>query len=1112
VNPKHFDANEFSVLADVRTGGMATVKKSTLKVTGQQYALKFIHGQVESARAAKSFDREVAALSNLDHPNIVSMLGVGTDGAHRFIVLEWLVETLRERSLALGPLTWTIFYTEIGRPLLLALEYAHGRDVAHRDLKPMNIMFSQTGVPKITDFGIATDLSEMQLGLTFAQSGSPPWTPPENDDGLFSKRRDLYSWAAICVASLTGRQDFASGTDLREAAQSIETDSLAGVLLRCLSERPDDRPGTASEVLWDLDDLYMSRLGEDSERFVGFELLTAAHEDLEELLPEEPDFERRIATFAEDILPSCEVAALPEGDIEIIGRTFCFRCSRSGQVPWLLIKSIRLPGNETPIDCRVAVRLRFVPRSSASISPEQSRSTVEFLVSVLQMLRAKKQEEQRRRDDERYMFMLQEVVAARIRALRDMPSLAYFDGHWESSEYVVRLDGDEPPEAGERRVIRFGGSVNVFDVVRTVGGYVHLRPIGASRGGLQAKGVLEVDTAAQRRALERQEEAVKAVWSEKTVLPTLKQLLLKPGDAQPPDLVDVQPPPAFSEDKFGVLRAALGNRQLLAVQGPPGTGKTTLITEIVRSYLKLNPSARILVAAQTHIAIDNIVVKLLEEPYFRERVVRIARAGDGKVAERVRDVTLQRCVAGWCSTAASRARQFTARRGRDFGLDSQDVERAIRLESLLWAIRRSGELEYKKRISSEAIADASKSASTTDSIQALETATAVAMTVVELEAEAKRVSEVADRVRGELRSLGSDGEYLASAPANELEESLKILLGDGPIWAQFRREMELQLTWLDLLGQLKQFEEPVLRSASVVAGTCVGLGSNDAFSSIAFDLCIIDEASKATPTEALIPMVRSDRFIIVGDPRQLPPFDSGPLNLDDFSDTETKQTLLDHLLQGLPAACSFQLTHQHRMCQGIGDLISKAFYGGVLVNRRPDTDRPNWMQKHFPKPVVWIDSGGTPQKRQGHSFVNLGEQSLVLQLLERLHRYASRAKATASISVIAAYAAQAYALEVLIQKSEFSSLSIEVATVDSFQGRETDVTIFTVTLSNDAGRMGFLRSANRLNVALSRPRDLLAIVGDQQFCYQLEGVSPFTRVIDHMEQHPQSCESRNVYQ
>ncbi|HNY46694.1 MAG TPA: hypothetical protein PKN64_07035, partial [Casimicrobium sp.] len=63
MNPKHFDANEFSVLADVRTGGMATVKKSTLKVTGQQYALKFIHGQVESARAAKSFDREVAALS-----------------------------------------------------------------------------------------------------------------------------------------------------------------------------------------------------------------------------------------------------------------------------------------------------------------------------------------------------------------------------------------------------------------------------------------------------------------------------------------------------------------------------------------------------------------------------------------------------------------------------------------------------------------------------------------------------------------------------------------------------------------------------------------------------------------------------------------------------------------------------------------------------------------------------------------------------------------------------------------------------------------------------------------------------------------------------------------
>ena len=87
---------------------------------------------------------------------------------------------------------------------------------------------------------------------------------------------------------------------------------------------------------------------------------------------------------------------------------------------------------------------------------------------------------------------------------------------------------------------------------------------------------------------------------------------------------------------------------------------------------------------------------------------------------------------------------------------------------------------------------------------------------------------------------------------------------------------------------------------------------------------------------------------------------------------------------------------------------------------------------------------------------------------------------------------------------------IEVATVDSFQGRETDVTIFSVTLSNTVDFLGFLRSANRLNVALSRPRDLLIIVGDQMFCYGVQGNNPFMRVVDHMDTHLTTCETRHA--
>jgi len=1109
MEPIHLGFEQFDLQGTERQGGMATVRKAILKSSKQPCALKFLRKDGNQELAAMSFNRELEALADLEHRNIVKLIGVGTNGLDRFITLEWLEETLRDRIAALGALDWVTFYEQIGRPLLVALQYAHGRNIVHRDLKPMNIMFSRTGIPKITDFGIARDLAQKKLGLTLADLGSKPWTPQESDNGELSVRRDLYSWAAVCVACLTGRHDFTESSDLREAAEALGAAVPVAKLVQCLSDSPKVRPATASELLWDLDDFHQERLIQvDTVRFLGVEILPSAHDDLEELLGDEQDLELRVKKFLADFQPNCEVAQLPQGDFEILGRTMCFRAGRTGESPWLLIKSVRIAGNEPLLEPRVEVTLTMSERSAVGADTERSRAFLDFLDGILKTLDERQKEERRRRDEERYLVMLQEVIAARTRALRHLPALAYVEGRWEGAEYAVRLDGYEAPETGSRRVIRAGANINVFEVSRVARDRVFLRQVGPVRGTLQAQGILEVDATAQRRALERQDDAIKAVRAEMTAMPGLKRLLLKPETAETPDQVAETAPDTFSEDKVSVLRAALGLRQILVVQGPPGTGKTTLITEILRRFLKQLPSARILVAAQTHIAIDHIISKLLDEPELKDRVVRIARAGDEKVAERVREFTLQKCVVGWCTRTAKNARHFADQRAKQLKLDAGEVERAVRLEALLLATKRASKVAKQ-------IADGTASLESTVTVpaamdQAVESATAAAMSVAELQEEAKRLSEVIGHLRNELRELGPDGKFIADAPDQELEDCLGVIKGSGAVWSQFRLEIELQVSWLDLLGQLKQFEEPVLRSAAVVAGTCVGLGSIEALPGIKFDLCIIDEASKATPTEALVPMIRSERFLIVGDPKQLPPFDSGALELDDFSEAEAKQTLLDYLLPRLPSECVFQLTHQHRMCEGIGELVSNAFYNKMLVNKRPDSERPGWLQKLFPKPVVWIDSHGSPQKRQGHTYVNRGEQDIVLDVLKRLQHGAGRAKAHVSVSVIAAYAAQAYALDASIQKSAFGCLSIEVATVDSFQGRETDVTVFSITLSNDAGWLGFLRSANRLNVALSRPRDLLVIVGDQEFCYEVEEDNPFEKVIDHIDNHPKTCETQNA--
>jgi superfamily I DNA and/or RNA helicase len=89
-------------------------------------------------------------------------------------------------------------------------------------------------------------------------------------------------------------------------------------------------------------------------------------------------------------------------------------------------------------------------------------------------------------------------------------------------------------------------------------------------------------------------------------------------------------------------------------------------------------------------------------------------------------------------------------------------------------------------------------------------------------------------------------------------------------------------------------------------------------------------------------------------------------------------------------------------------------------------------------------------------------------------------------------------------------LDVACNTVDVVQGREADVTIYSMTRSNTARQIGFLAEASRLNVALSRSRQYLVIVGDHVFAYQAVGENPFRQIIEYIEQHPTSCSLKEL--
>jgi hypothetical protein len=302
----------------------------------------------------------------------------------------------------------------------------------------------------------------------------------------------------------------------------------------------------------------------------------------------------------------------------------------------------------------------------------------------------------------------------------------------------------------------------------------------------------------------------------------------------------------------------------------------------------------------------------------------------------------------------------------------------------------------------------------------------------------------------------------------------------------FLRLQAIQADWLTRFGRNPEFNGALLAQQHVVAATCVGLAGIRGAMDVAFDLCIVDEASKATATETLVPMSRASKWVLVGDQRQLPPFvEDNTITAEllakyEVTTEQLEETLFARLAADLPAHSKFVLSEQHRMLPAIGDLITHCFYPGLLSTRPRDV--PNYVQLALGTPVVWLDTSELANRREekyGSSRANALEVRLACRMLEKLEFTASMCKVSLSVAVLTGYLAQRDALRNAIERlrAGWPHLTVSVNTVDAFQGREATVCIFSLTRSNDAGDVGFLEK-RRVNVALSRGRDALILIGD----------------------------------
>ena len=271
--------------------------------------------------------------------------------------------------------------------------------------------------------------------------------------------------------------------------------------------------------------------------------------------------------------------------------------------------------------------------------------------------------------------------------------------------------------------------------------------------------------------------------------------------------------------------------------------------------------------------------------------------------------------------------------------------------------------------------------------------------------------------------------------------------------------------------------------ARVIASTLVG-SANRLLEGQKFGTLFIDEAAQALEAACWIPIRRVSRVILAGDHCQLPP------TVKSFAAMKAGlgKTLMERIVDNHPETVTL-LKMQYRMNEEIMRFSSDWFYGNQ-VESAPEVKYRSILDLDIP--MTWVDTSQFStlttfsEEFVGESFgrINKAEAELTLLVLEQYFQKIGKQRILderLDVGVISPYRAQVQYLRRLLKKKEFfkpyRSL-ISVNTVDGFQGQERDIILISLVRANDEGQIGFLRDLRRMNVAITRARMKLIIIGD----------------------------------
>lgn len=609
-----------------------------------------------------------------------------------------------------------------------------------------------------------------------------------------------------------------------------------------------------------------------------------------------------------------------------------------------------------------------------------------------------------------------------------------------------------------------------------------------------------------RVSKERRRRAVERIVSGKSVIPNLIDYFepkLNPENVQFGLEIEEDDLAAYglNDGQRASFKALLKVGPIGLLQGPPGSGKTRFIASLTHWLLTKGGAQRVLIASQSHEAVNNVLQSVLGTYQTLGGKADILRVGSRGATERVRPYQARALRERYKIRFENGLKTRVASAAAAAGISRSLVHGIVRVNQLLGRLQQTMLLV---QLAAEGYAKKAEKLRSLNRLRKLE------------QAFVRNAEEfLGKEVPAGLEHVGSNIEaayqsVLARHPKSSPSDLAKV-----------RELLQLAGDWKETLGTgHRNFDEFLAKTRQVVAGTCVGLGQSQIrLEQATFDWVIVDEAARCTSGELAVPLQLGSRVLLVGDQRQLRPMIERPVQkglLEEFGE-EGKELARSDFERAFNSSYGRRnaqvLDEQYRMTPTISDLVSDIFYEphGVELKASPDRVADDAFQNlpaEFSTPVVWFDTAQMADAKEktrndGRDIWNDAEIRTIISLLHRLAAEESLVQELAKtgepqIGVICMYSEQKrrivreWSLQPL--SDTFKQL-VTIDTVDAYQGKENAVVILSLVRANSATIIGHVGRANRCNVAISRAKERLFIIGNSAMWSSPKCKSPMRAVL-----------------